>query len=307
MVYTITCNPSLDYGVTVENFQMGHTNRTVTEQMNVGGKGINVSIVLKHLGIPTKILGFTAGFIGREIEKRIKEQEIEAEWIRLPQGDSRINVKLLSKEGTEINGQGPAISKREVQELEEKLSVLTKEDVLVLAGNVQKSLGQTFYADIMKKLKDRQIRTVVDASGELLKAVLPYHPFLIKPNQDELEGLFQVKMSTKEEMFAYAKQLQEMGACNVLISLGGNGALLLTEHGEQMQLDAPKGEVRNAVGAGDSMVAGFLAGYMEHASYEEAFQMAVAAGSASAFSEHLATRAEIEQILPLLLDSYQIQ
>ena len=301
MVYTITCNPSLDYGVTVENFQMGHTNRTVTEQMNVGGKGINVSIVLKHLGIPTKILGFTAGFTGREIEKRIKEQEIEAEWIWL---DSRINVKLLSNEGTEINGQGPAISKREVQELEEKLGVLTKEDVLVLAGNVQKSLGQTFYADIMKKLKDRQIRTVVDASGELLKAVLPYHPFLIKPNQDELEGLFQVKMSTKEEMFAYAKQLQKMGACSVLISLG---ALLLTEHGEQMQLDAPKGKVRNAVGAGDSMVAGFLAGYMEHASYEEAFQMAVAAGSASAFSEHLATRAEIEQILPLLLDSYQIQ
>ena len=284
MVYTITCNPSLDYGVTVENFQMGHTNRTVTEQMNVGGKGINVSIVLKHLGIPTKILGFTAGFTGREIEKRIKEQEIEAEWIRLPQGDSRINVKLLSK-----------------------LGILTTEDVLVLAGNVQKSLGQTFYADMMKKLKDRQIRTVVDASGELLKAVLPYHPFLIKPNQDELEGLFQVKMSTKEEMFAYAKQLQEMGACNVLISLGGDGALLLTEHGEQMQLDAPKGEVQNAVGAGDSMVAGFLAGYMEHASYEEAFQMAVAAGSASAFSEHLATRAEIEQILPLLLDSYQIQ
>ena len=159
----------------------------------------------------------------------------------------------------------------------------------------------------MKKLKDRQIRTVVDASGELLKAVLPYHPFLIKPNQDELEGLFQVKMSTKEEMFAYAKQLQKMGACSVLISLGGNGALLLTEHGEQMQLDAPKGKVRNAVGAGDSMVAGFLAGYMEHASYEEAFRTAVAAGSASAFSEHLATRAEIEQILPLLLDSYQIQ
>ena len=147
----------------------------------------------------------------------------------------------------------------------------------------------------------------MDASGELLKAVLPYHPFLIKPNQDELEGLFQVKMSTKEEMFAYAKQLQKMGACSVLISLGGNGALLLTEHGEQMQLDAPKGKVRNAVGAGDSMVAGFLAGYMEHASYEEAFRTAVAAGSASAFSEHLATRAEIEQILPLLLDSYQIQ
>ena len=170
MVYTITCNPSLDYGVTVENFQMGHTNRTVTEQMNVGGKGINVSIVLKHLGIPTKILGFTAGFTGREIEKRIKEQEIEAEWIRLPQGDSRINVKLLSNEGTEINGQGPDISKKEVQELEEKLGILTKEDVLVLAGNVQKSLGQTFYADMMKKLKDRQIRTVVDASGELLKS-----------------------------------------------------------------------------------------------------------------------------------------
>ena len=200
MVYTITCNPSLDYGVTVENFQMGHTNRTVTEQMNVGGKGINVSIVLKHLGIPTKILGFTAGFIGREIEKRIKEQEIEAEWIRLPQGDSRINVKLLSNEGTEINGQGPAISKREVQELEEKLGVLTKEDVLVLAGNVQKSLGQTFYADMMKKLKDRQIRTVVDASGELLKAVLPYHPFLIKPNNHELGEIFHTVINDKDDV-----------------------------------------------------------------------------------------------------------
>lgn len=301
MVYTITCNPSLDYAVTVENFQMGHTNRTVTEQMNVGGKGINVSIVLKHLDIPTKILGFTAGFTGREIEKRIREQNIEAEWIRLPQGDSRINVKLLSSEGTEINGQGPVISKNGVQELEKKLEALTQEDILVLAGNVPQNLGQSFYAKIMEQLWDKQIRTVVDASGELLKSVLPYHPFLIKPNQDELEELFQVKMSTGEEMFAYAEQLQEMGARNVLVSLGGNGALLLTEHGERIQSDAPKGEVRNAVGAGDSMVAGFLAGYMEHHSYEAAFQMAVAAGSASAFSEHLATRAEIEQIMPLLL------
>lgn len=250
---------------------------------------------IKTSGDSYENTGIYSRIYGKRDRKENKEQEIEAEWIWLPQGDSRINVKLLSNEGTEINGQGPAISKREVQELEEKLGVLTKEDVLVLAGNVQKSLGQTFYADIMKKLKDRQIRTVVDASGELLKAVLPYHPFLIKPNQDELEGLFQVKMSTKEEMFAYAKQLQKMGACSVLISLGGNGALLLTEHGEQMQLDAPKGKVRNAVGAGDSMVAGFLAGYMEHASYGEAFRTAVAAGSASAFSEHLATEQRLSR------------
>lgn len=286
---------------------MGHTNRTVTEQMNVGGQGDQCIHCIKTSGDSYKNTGIYSRIYGKRDRKENQRAGNRGEWIRLPQGDSRINVKLLSNEGTEINGQGPDISKKEVQELEEKLGILTKEDVLVLAGNVQKSLGQTFYADMMKKLKDRQIRTVVDASGELLKAVLPYHPFLIKPNQDELEELFQVKMSTKEEMFAYAKQLQEMGACNVLISLGGDGALLLTEHGEQMQLDAPKGELQNAVGAGDSMVAGFLAGYMEHASYEEAFQMAVAAGSASAFSEHLATRAEIEQILPLLLDSYQIQ
>ena len=300
MVYTITCNPSLDYGVTVENFQMGHTNRTVTEQMNVGGKGINVSIVLKHLGIPTKILGFTAGFTGREIEKRIKEQEIEAEWIRLPQGDSRINVKLLSNEGTEINGQGPDISKKEVQELEEKLGILTKEDVLVLAGNVQKSLGQTFYADMMKKLKDRQIRTVVDASGELLKAVLPYHPFLIKPNHHELGEIFHVKLSDKAEIASYAKKLQAMGAENVLVSMAGDGAVLVAEDGAVYECPAPKGKVVNSVGAGDSMVAGFLTGYLETGDYQEAFLRGAATGSASAFSEQLATREEAEALLTQL-------
>lgn len=307
MIYTITCNPSLDYAVTVENFHTGHTNRTMTEQMNVGGKGINVSIVLNYLGIPTKIIGFTAGFTGREIEKRIREQGIEADWIRVPQGDSRINVKLLSIEGTEINGQGPAISEQEVQELEKRLECLTTEDVLVLAGNVPQSLGHTFYAKIMEQIKKKQIRTVVDASGELLKSVLPYHPFLIKPNRDELEELFQKKMDSREEMFEYAEMLQTMGACNVLVSLGGDGALLLTETGERMQIDAPKGQVRNAVGAGDSMVAGFLAGYLKSSSYEEAFKLAAAAGSASVFSEQLATRAEIEQILSLLMIRYQLQ
>ena len=293
MVYTITCNPSLDYGVTVENFQMGHTNRTVTEQMNVGGKGINVSIVLKHLGIPTKILGFTAGFIGREIEKRIKEQEIEAEWIRLPQGDSRINVKLLSNEGTEINGQGPDISKKEVQELEEKLGILTKEDVLVLAGNVQKSLGQTFYADMMKKLKDRQIRTVVDASGELLKAVLPYHPFLIKPNNHELGEIFHTIINDKDDVVTYAKRMQEKGARNVLVSMAGDGAVLVTEDGQEFRAEAPKGKLVNSVGAGDSMVAGFIYGYLNGGSYADAFRYGVCTGSASAFSEELATKKEV--------------
>ena len=293
MVYTITCNPSLDYGVTVENFQMGHTNRTVTEQMNVGGKGINGSIVLKHLGIPTKILGFTAGFTGREIEKRIKEQEIEAEWIRLPQGDSRINVKLLSNEGTEINGQGPGISKKEVQELEEKLGILTKEDVLVLAGNVQKSLGQTFYADMMKKLKDRQIRTVVDASGELLKAVLPYHPFLIKPNNHELGEIFHTIINDKDDVVTYAKRMQEKGARNVLVSMAGDGAVLVTEDGQEFRAEAPKGKLVNSVGAGDSMVAGFIYGYLNGGSYADAFRYGVCTGSASAFSEELATKKEV--------------
>ena len=307
MIYTVTFNPSIDYIVNVDNFMTGVVNRTSKEIIFPGGKGINVSMVLKNLGEESTALGFMAGFTGDAITRLLQEKGVTADFIHVTEGLSRINVKLRAQTETEINGQGPKIASEDIRKLYGKLDALQDGDTLVLAGSIPDTMPESMYMDIMEHLQNKKLNIVVDATRDLLMNVLAYHPFLIKPNQDELEGLFQVKMSTKEEMFAYAKQLQEMGACNVLISLGGDGALLLTEHGEQMQLDAPKGELQNAVGAGDSMVAGFLAGYMEHASYEEAFQMAVAAGSASAFSEHLATRAEIEQILPLLLDSYQIQ
>lgn len=296
MVYTVTFNPSLDYIVSVEGFQMGKTNRTAKEQMLPGGKGINVSTVLKNLGIPNIALGFSSGFTGEEIKRRVEEMGLASDFINLQNGYSRINVKMKDFDGTEINGQGPDISPSETEKLLEKLDGLKEGDVLVLAGSIPRTMPDSIYSDILRRLDGKGILTVVDATGELLLHVLEYSPFLIKPNNHELGEIFQVKLETREDVAPYARKLQEKGARNVLVSMAGQGAVLLDENGQVHMLPAPKGKLVNAVGAGDSMVAGFLAGWLKKKDYEYAFRMGISAGSASAFSENLATKKEVEEV-----------
>lgn len=296
MIYTVTFNPSLDYIVTVNDFRLGETNRTASEQMLPGGKGINVSTVLENLGFDNTALGFVAGFTGREIVSKVRELGFQSEFIELDEGWSRINIKMKDFDGTEINGQGPAISGAALQALLEKLDGLKEGDILVLAGSIPASIPETIYAEIMKRLDGKGVLTVVDATNDLLMEVLPYHPFLIKPNQHELGTIFGVELDTQESVVPYARKMQEQGALNVLVSMGGKGAVLLDADGEVHMLPAPEGTLVNAVGAGDSMVAGFLAGWLEKKDYEHAFRMGVSAGSASAFSERLATRAEVETL-----------
>jgi len=296
MIYTVTFNPSLDYIVSVKEFALGKTNRTVTEKMLPGGKGINVSTVLCNLGMETTALGFTAGFVGDEIERRIGEAGFASDFIHLRDGCSRINVKMKDFEGTEINGMGPVIDSESVELLFQQLKKLRAGDVLVLAGSIPAGMPSSVYSDILLRLTGRGVLTVVDASGELLCRVLSYHPFLIKPNNHELGELFGVQLTRKSDTVSYARRLQEMGARNVLVSMAGRGAVFVSENGTAMELEAPDGKLVNAVGAGDSMVAGFLAGWLESGDYEKAFRMSVAAGSASAYSELLATR---EQIIKL--------
>ena len=296
MVYTVTFNPSLDYIVSVEGFQLGKTNRTAKEQMLPGGKGINVSTVLKNLGIPNIALGFSAGFTGEEIKRRVEEMGLASDFIDLPNGYSRINVKMKDFDGTEINGQGPDISPEETERLLRKLDSLKEEDVLVLAGSIPRTMPDSIYSDILKRLEGKGILAVVDATGELLLHVLEYRPFLIKPNNHELGEIFQVKLETREDVVPYARKMQEKGARNVLVSMAGQGAVLLDEKGQVHMLPAPKGKLVNAVGAGDSMVAGFLAGWLTKKDYEYAFRMGISAGSASAFSENLTTKEEVEEV-----------
>lgn len=294
MIYTVTFNPSLDYIVSVSEFQPGFTNRTDSELLLPGGKGINVSTVLKNLGIESTALGFVAGFTGHEIEKKVEELGVKTDFIWIDAGISRINVKLKSIDGTEINGMGPVIPNGKLEELLKKLDTLKEGDVLILAGSIPSSIPDGIYRDIMKRLKEQNILIVVDATKELLLNVLEYHPFLIKPNNHELGEIFNVKLTTRKEVIPYAEKLKEKGAVNVLVSMAGEGAVLVTEDGTYFDIPAPEGKLINAVGAGDSMVAGFVAGWMERKDYEHAFCMGVAAGSASAFSEYLATREEIE-------------
>lgn len=293
MIYTVTFNPSLDYIVSVADFKLGLTNRTNSELILPGGKGINVSIILNHLGFESTALGFVAGFTGKEIVKEIENLGITSDFISTPDGISRINVKLKSIDGTEINGMGPDISPEKVEELMKKLDVLGEGDVLVLAGSIPASMPDDMYSRIMKRLDGRGILFFVDATGDLLKNVLKYHPFLIKPNNHELGELFGVELKKRDEVVPYAKKLQEMGARNVLVSMAGEGAVLVAEDGSVCSGPAPKGELVNAVGSGDSMVAGFLAGWMEKQDFRHAFYMGVSSGSASAFSEYLATKEEI--------------
>lgn len=296
MIYTVTFNPSLDYIVSVDDFKLGLTNRTSSELMLPGGKGINVSTVLMNLGIGNTALGFTAGFVGEEIIRRLQEMGVKSDFIQIEEGVSRINVKLKSIDGTEINGAGPVISKDKVEELMKKLDMLGERDVLFLAGSIPSSMPDDMYEQIMARLEGKGVMIVVDATKDLLLNVLKYHPFLIKPNNHELGEIFGVELKTREEVAPYAKKLQEKGARNVLISMAGEGAVLVAENGEVFDEPAPKGTLVNGVGAGDSMVAGFMAGWMEKQEYEHAFHMGIAAGSASAFSENLATEEEIKAV-----------
>lgn len=296
MIYTVTLNPSLDYIVSVKKFELGMTNRTSSELMLPGGKGINVSTVLGNLGIESTALGFVAGFTGEEIEKRLCGMGVKTDFIKVEDGASRINIKLKSIEGTEINGAGPHIRAEKIAELMEKLEILKENDVLFLSGSIPSSMPKDIYQRILERLREKQILTVIDAAGELLVNALKYHPFLIKPNHHELGEIFGVRLQKREEVIPYGKKLQEMGAGNVLISLAGEGAVLLTQDGEVMEAKAPKGEFVNGVGAGDSMTAGFMAGWLKEKDYRQAFRLGVAAGSASAFSELLATKAEIMSI-----------
>ncbi|MBB6623487.1 1-phosphofructokinase [Clostridium gasigenes] len=297
MIYTITFNPALDYIVRVDDFKLGSVNRTSYEEIYAGGKGINVSIVLNNLGVESKVLGYIAGFTGDEIERKVKEFGCDSDFIKLHNGMSRINVKLKSSEESEINGQGPQVNNESLEELYKKLDFLKEDDILVLAGSIPSTLPKDIYESIMKRLDGRKIKFVVDATGDLLLNVLNYKPFLIKPNHHELAELFNVEIKNEDEIIHYAKKLKEMGARNVLISMAGDGAIFVTETGEVLKSAVPKGKVRNSVGAGDSMVGGFIAGYLKHNKLEEAFKMGVATGSASAFSDGLATKDKVEELL----------
>ena len=296
MIYTVTFNPSLDYIVSVENFRLGLTNRTSSELMLPGGKGVNVSTVLMNLGIENTALGFAAGFVGDEIVRQMEEMGVQNGFIRIEEGVSRINLKLKSIDGTEINGQGPVISPEHVEELMKQLDRLGEGDVLFLSGSIPSSMPDDAYQKIMERLDGRGVQIIVDATKDLLLNVLEYHPFLIKPNNHELGEIFDVELKTREDVIPYAKKLQEKGAVNVLVSMAGEGAVLIDANGDVHMAPAPEGTLVNGVGAGDSMVAGFMAGWLDKQDYEHAFCMGVSAGSASAFSEHLATKAEIEAV-----------
>lgn len=297
VIYTVTFNPSLDYIVSVKDFRPGMTNRTSSELMLAGGKGINVSIVLGNLGIKSTALGFIAGFTGDEIVRRLHNSGINSEFIKINDGISRINIKLKSIDGTEINGQGPHIDSSHIEQLMNRLRRLESGDVLVLAGSIPAGISDNIYKDIMDMLKDKGVQIVVDATSRLLTNVLEYKPFFIKPNQHELGDIFNVTLNTQEEVIPYALELKKMGAVNVCVSMGGKGAILVADDGNVYKAKAPDGILKNSVGAGDSLVAGFLSGWIEKKDYEYAFRKGVATGSASAFSERLATNGEVNSLI----------
>ena len=297
VIYTVTFNPSLDYIVSVKDFRPGMTNRTSSELMLAGGKGINVSIVLGNLGIKSTALGFIAGFTGDEIVRRLHNGGINSEFIKINDGISRINIKLKSIDGTEINGQGPHIDSSHIEQLMNRLRRLESGDVLVLAGSIPAGISDNIYKDIMDMLKDKGVQIVVDATSRLLTNVLEYNPFFIKPNQHELGDIFNVTLNTQEEVIPYALELKKMGAVNVCVSMGGKGAILVADDGNVYKAKAPDGILKNSVGAGDSLVAGFLSGWIEKKDYEYAFRKGVATGSASAFLERLATNGEVNDLI----------
>lgn len=297
MICTVTLNPSLDYIVRVDDMRLGAINRTTYEQVLPGGKGVNVSIVLGNLGHESRALGFAAGFTGAELERLCAESGVDCYFIRVERGMTRVNVKVKSAEETELNGQGPQIAEGDVEALLTRLDALGEGDTLVISGSVPSCLPSDMYERLMLRVAGRGVRVVVDAERDLLTRALPHRPFLVKPNNHELGDIFGVTLRRRDEVVPYARRLQEMGAANVLVSMAGEGGVLVAETGEVFESEAARGTVVNSVGAGDSSVAGFIAGLMETGSYEAAFRMALAAGSASAFSDHLATRAEVEALL----------
>lgn len=300
MIYTVTFNPALDYLVNVDRFTLGAVNRTVQEHIFYGGKGINVSAVLANLGYESVALGFVAGFTGEEMERGVKTLGFGSDFIHVVKGMTRINVKLKAEQETEINGIGPEITAGDVEQLFDKLDRLGQGDILILSGSIPTILSDTIYEEIMARLDGRGVRIVVDATKDLLLNVLRYHPFLIKPNNHELGEMFGVELHSDEEIVHYARILQERGAVNVLISMAGDGAILVAEDGRVLKRKPPKGTVRNSVGAGDSMVAGFVAGYLGSGDYAEALKLGTASGSASAFSDGLATKADIMNLYQTL-------
>lgn len=302
MIYTVTFNPSLDYIVATDSLILGKVNRTVSELILSGGKGVNVSIVLNNLNVKNTALGFIAGFTGKEIENGLKKLGCCCDFITIEKGFSRINIKIKSKEETELNGMGPEISQKELNQLFEKLDCLQSQDILILAGSVPNSLPQNIYEKIMERLQNKNIKIIVDATKDLLINVMKYQPFLVKPNTHELGELFHTTLNTEEDIIFYGKKLQQManGNVNVLVSRAGEGAILIGTDDNIYKSPAPKGTLINSVGAGDSMVAGFIAGYLKNHSLEEAFYMGVATGSASAFSKYLATKEEVEAVLSQL-------
>lgn len=297
MIYTVTFNPALDYVVRMDALALGQVNRTASEDVQLGGKGINVSWVLRELGHENVALGFVAGFTGKAIEDGLAAKGVATDFIHLPAGLTRINVKLKAGEETEINGKGPDISAEALEELLCKLDALGEGDVLVLAGSIPASMPSDVYESILARLEGKKVLCAVDATRDLLVNVLKYKPFLIKPNNHELGEIFGRVLTTDEEIRECAEKLQQQGARNVLVSMAGDGAMLLDENGGCHRLAAYKGKVKNSVGAGDSMVAGFLAGYLDTGDYAHALRVGSAAGSATAFSDVLATRPEIEALL----------
>ena len=305
MIYTITFNPALDYITQVENFKIGEINRTKTETILPGGKGLNVSIVLKNLEIENTALGFVAGFTGEELIHKMESQGVKTDFVKVEKGITRINIKISSinekkVEETALNGMGPQITKSDIEVLFEKIEKMSTKDVVILSGSIPKNIDNDIYEKICKKLNEKEITFIVDSTQELLMNVLKYNPFLIKPNKEELEETLNCKISTKEDIIDAAKKLKEMGAQNVLASLGNDGALLLTKDNDTYYSKAPRGQVVSTVGSGDSMVAGFLAGYYQTQNYEHALKTGVAAGSASAFSVELATKEDVDLLLKQL-------
>ncbi len=301
MIYTVTFNPAIDYIVRLPKLNIGDINRVAYEQVLRGGKGINVSIVLQNLGISNTALGFIAGFTGQEIIRQLQKLGCQCDFISLPDSFSRINVKIKTTENeTEINGQGPTIPQIAIDKLFSKLNTLQENDILILAGSIPQSLPDNIYEQILTHLATKKIHIVVDATKDLLLNTLKFRPFLIKPNIHELEELFHTSLNTSTEIIQYAQKLQKLGAKNVLISLGKDGAILVDEYNNVHQSSAPEGKLINSVGAGDSMIAGFLAGYKQTKDYHQALLMGIATGSSSAFSSNLATKDAVLKLLDKL-------
>ena len=300
MIYTVTFNPAIDYVVHFDDLKVGEINRNVSEEFQFGGKGINVSNVLRTLGFDTVALGFVAGFIGEGFEKGLAEMGLKTDLIHVKEGMTRINVKVKAAEETEINGIGPVITEEDMEELNRKLDAIGPDDVLVLSGSIPACLSGDTYEKIMARLDGRGIRIAVDATKDLLVNVLKYHPFLIKPNNHELGEIFGKVLKTDEEIAECARKMQEMGGRNILVSMAGDGALLLDENGQTHRIGCPKGRVVNSVGAGDSMVAGFLAGWLASGDYGYALKLGTAAGSATAFSIGLAEKPLVDELLATL-------